>query len=129
MAIMTSAPGHFLIPTSPAPGTAVVQSGTANTYGTPTQLIASTAAALYITGIYVEVIEGTNLPTYVGVQLYITASTVVDSLNVPFGPTTGVAASQWGVYKPIFPYVPVANATKILAATFCTKACLISYSF
>jgi len=127
MGEMTAAPGHFMIPTAPAAGVAVAQSASANTYGTLTQLIASTAAALFITGVYVEVIAAANLPTYVSVELAVVASTIVDIANVPLGPTSGVAATQWAVYKPIFPPVPVAIATKILAATASSVASAISY--
>jgi len=127
MGEQASAPGHFMIPTAPAPGVACVQSAVANTFGTLTQLIASTAAALLITGIYVEVIAAANLPTYVAVELAVVASTIVDMAVVPLGPTTGVAATQWGTYKPINPPIPVANATKILAATASSVASAISY--
>lgn len=105
----------------------MAQSASANTYGTKTNIGGTSLGALYITGVYVEVIAGTNLPTYVGVQLYVTASTVIDTMNVPLGPTSGVASTQWAVYKPIYPPVPVAASTQILAATASSVASAISY--
>lgn len=131
MGLKTAGVGHFMIPIGPAPGTAVAQNATANTFTAAyVQLIASTAAALFITGVYVEVIAGTNLPTYVGVLLATGAAaseTIVDQMNVPLGPTSGVAATQWAVYKPIFPPVPVATATRIAAKTASSVASAISY--
>ncbi len=126
MAKMTSAPGHYMIPAAPAVGTAVAQSASANTYGTIVSL-GTSAAALFITGVYVEGIPATNLPTYLSVQLYITASTVVDTMNIPLDSSTGVAATQYACYKPIYPPVPVANATAILAATASSVASAISW--
>ena len=43
-------PGQFCIPTGPTIGTNVTKSATANTYGSYLEMIASTSAALYITG-------------------------------------------------------------------------------
>ena len=52
--IKTAGVGHFAIPTAPAAGTSVT-SGAANVFTTTyVALIASTAAALYITGIFVD---------------------------------------------------------------------------
>ncbi len=126
MGKMTSAPGHYMIPTAPAVGTAVAQSGSANTYGSIVSL-GTSAAALFITGVYIEGIPATNLPTYLSVQLYITASTVVDTMNIPLDSSTGVAATQYACYKPIYPPVPVATSTAILAATASSVASAISW--
>lgn len=41
----TAGVGHFLIPTAPAPGIAVVQSASANTFGTLTQIVLSSPMA------------------------------------------------------------------------------------
>jgi hypothetical protein len=50
MGVKTAGVGHFAIPTAPAAGTSCT-SGAANVFTTTyVQLIASTAAALYITG-------------------------------------------------------------------------------
>jgi hypothetical protein len=127
MGLMTVAPGHFLIPTAPAAGVSCAQSASANTFGTLTQLIASTSGALFITGIYISGAPATNIPTYVAYELAITASTIVDMGVVNFGPTTGVAATAQGVYKPIYPYVPVPTATKILATTASSVASAIAW--
>jgi hypothetical protein len=40
-----------------------------------------------------------------------------DTGEVPFGPSSGVAATQATVYKPIFPPVPVANGARIAVKT------------
>lgn len=53
MSVKTAGVGHFSIPTAPAVGTSCT-SGAANNFSAAyVQLIASTSAALYITGIYI----------------------------------------------------------------------------
>ena len=68
MSVKTAGVGHFQIPTAPAAGTSVT-SGAANAYTTtPVQLIASTAASIFITGLYVEE-AAVSAGTYVSVQI------------------------------------------------------------
>lgn len=52
--LKTSGVGYFLIPAGPGAGVTLTVGGSAWTYGAWTQLIASTAAALYIIGILID---------------------------------------------------------------------------
>lgn len=110
----TAGVGHFTIPTSPAAG-ASCTSGAANVYTTTyVQLIASTAAAIFITGIYVQ--RGSAAPTYVHVQLATGAAaseTIVGQHAIALPPTIAGALA----YKPIYPPIPVANAARISCKT------------
>jgi hypothetical protein len=122
----TAAPGHFLIPTAPAVGTTVAQSASANTFGTLTSM-GNAPSDLFITGIYISGVPTTNIPTYVAFEIAIVSATIVDMGVVDFGPTTGVAGTAQGVYKPIFPPVPVASGVAILTATASSIASAISW--
>jgi hypothetical protein len=79
------------------------------------QLIASTSAALYITGIYVEAAAALG-GTYDVVQLATGGAgseTIVGQylINLSTGTTTATG------YRPIYPPIPVANATRIACKT------------
>jgi hypothetical protein len=115
LSVKTAGVGHFQIPTAPAAGTSVT-SGAANVYTTnAVQLIASTAAALYITGIYAEE-AAVSAATYKSVQLMIGAGgseTVIGQYLI--SPSTGSTVTR--TYRPIFPPIPVANATRIAVKT------------
>jgi hypothetical protein len=111
----TAGVGHFTIPTAPAAGVSCT-SGAANVFTTTyVQLIASTSAALFITGIYVE--EAAALrprtswcssPRAAG-----GSETVVGQYLIP--PSTGSTVTR--SYRPIYPPIPVANATRIACKT------------
>jgi hypothetical protein len=108
-------PGHFAIPTAPAAGTSCT-SGAANVFTTTyVQLIASTAAALYITGFFVE--SATALGgTYDVVQLATGAAAsevIVGQYLVALSTGTTIATG----YRPIFPPIPVAISTRIACKT------------
>lgn len=111
----TAGVGHFQIPTAPAAGVSVT-SGAANVYTTtPVQLIAATAAALYITGIYCEE-AAVSAATYKSVQLMIgaaAAETIIGQYLVD--PKTGSTVTR--TYRPIHPSIPVANGIRISAKT------------
>src|SRR5882724_6550789 len=126
--IKSSNNGPFVIPTAPSAGTAVAQSASANTYGTVTQMIASTAEADYIIGITVEATT-TQVPTYLSVQLYTGAgNTVVATITIPVPFTAGGASTQVGLQFE-FPFpIPVATATKISVATASSAASAISWN-
>lgn len=115
MSVKTAGVGHFQIPTAPAAGVSVA-SGAANVYTTtPVQLIAATAAALYITGIYAEE-AAVSAATYKSVQLMIgaaAAETVAGQYLI--APSTGSTVTR--TYRPIFPPIPVANGIRISAKT------------
>lgn len=115
MSVKTAGVGHFQIPTAPAAGVSVT-SGAANVYTTtPVQLIASTAAALYITGIYAEE-AAVSAATYKSVQLMVgaaAAETVIGQYEI--APSTGSTVTR--TYRPIFPPIPVAAAARISAKT------------
>ncbi len=128
MGKMSASTGTFLIPTAPAVGITCAQSASANTFGSLTQIIASTGAALFITGVYVEAATATNIPTYVCVELAVVAATIVGTFNMPVDSTSGVAATTMAMYKPIWPPIPVATATKILAATASSVASAINWN-
>jgi hypothetical protein len=111
----TAGVGHFTIPTAPAAGTSCT-SGAANVFTTTyVQLIASTSAALYITGIYVEE-AGVSAATYIVVQLATGGAgseTVVGQHLI--APVTGSTVTR--CYKAIYPPIPVANAARIACKT------------
>ncbi len=111
----TANPGHFAIPTAPAAGTSCT-SGAANVFTTTyVQLIASTGAAIYITGIFVE--SATALGgTYDVVQLATGAAAsevIVGQYLIALSTGTTIATG----YRPIYPPIPVANATRIACKT------------
>jgi hypothetical protein len=111
----TAGVGHFTIPTAPAAGTSCT-SGAANVFTTTyVQLIASTSAALYITGIYVEE-AAVSAATYIAVQLATGGAgseTIVGQYLI--APNTGSTVTR--AYRPIYPPIPVANATRIACKT------------
>jgi len=115
MSNKTAGTGHFLIPTAPAAGTSCT-SGAANVFTTAyVQLIASTAAALYITGIYVEA-AAVSAATYKVLQLATGAAaseTIIGQYL--FAPETGSATTL--TYRPIYPFIPVATTTRISCKT------------
>jgi hypothetical protein len=115
VSVKTAGVGHFQIPTAPAAGTSVT-SGAANAYTTnAVQLIASTAAALYITGIYAEE-AAVSAATYKSVQLMIGAGgaeTVLGQYLI--APSTGSTVTR--TYRPIFPPIPVASGQRISVKT------------
>lgn len=116
MALKTAGAGHFQIPTMPAAATAVAQSASANTFGSYVQMIASTAAAIYIDGIFVTLTPTTNEPTYVAVQIGtgVAASEVtVDTQILPVVYTNGTTGAKVSMYIPIEPPIAVATATRI----------------
>jgi hypothetical protein len=79
------------------------------------QLIASTSAALFITGIYVEE-AAVTAGTYIIVQLATgaaAAETVVGQYLI--APQTGSTVTR--SYRPIYPPIAVANATRIACKT------------
>lgn len=115
MSVKTAGVGHFTIPTAPAAG-ASCTSGAANVFTTTyVQLIAATAAALYITGIYLEE-AGVTAGTYIIVQLATgaaAAETIVGQYLI--APVTGSTVTR--CYRPIFPPIPVANGIRISCKT------------
>jgi hypothetical protein len=115
MGVKTAGVGHFAIPTAPAAGTSVT-SGAANAFTTtPVQLIASTAAALYITGVHLES-SAALAATYVIVQLMVGGSgseTIIGQYLVPLSTGSTVALG----YRQIYPFIPVASGARISAKT------------
>lgn len=115
MSVKTAGVGHFTIPTAPAAGTSVA-SGAANTFTTTyVQLIASTAAALYITGIFVES-AGALAGTYEVVQLA-TGGAGSETIVGQYLVALSTGSTQASAYRPIFPPIPVANGTRIACKT------------
>jgi hypothetical protein len=115
VSVKTANVGHFAIPTAPAAGTSCT-SGAANVFTTTyVQLIASTSAALYITGIFIE--SATALGgTYDVVQLATGGAgseTIVGQYLIALSTGATIATG----YRPIFPPIPVANATRIACKT------------
>lgn len=128
----TAGVGHFTIPTAPAIGTVVAQNASANTYTAAyVQLSSAAPAAIFITGLYVQLAAGASIPTYMSVQLatgVAASEVVVGQHNMQFGPTSGVAATAWGVYKPIYPPIAVANGIRIAAKTASSVASGLSWA-
>ena len=118
--LKTASGGYFLIPAGPAAHTGVTPSGTGHTYGSWTEMIASTAAAIYIVGAiitvapesgknYVQLDIGTGAAaseTSVGEWKYSTQTFTDGALAQETVPTVST----------IFPFpIPVATATRIAA--------------
>src|ERR1035437_2387970 len=104
-----------MIPTSPAAGTSCT-SGAANVYTTTyVQMIASTVAALYITGVYVEAAAATA-GTYAHVQIATgaAASEVIQG-QYPIVYDTGSTVVHG--YCQINPPIPVAGSIRIAVKT------------
>jgi len=114
MSVKSTGVGKFTIPTAPAAGTSCT-SGAANVFTTTyVQLIASTGAAIYITGLFSE--RGSASPTYSITQLATGAAaseTIVGQIVSALQPTIAGACA----YTPIFPPIPVATGTRIACKT------------
>lgn len=115
MGLKTAGVGHFTIPTAPAAGTSCT-SGAANVFTTTyVQMIASTVAASYITGLYVEE-AAISAATYIAVQIATGGAgseTIVGQYLV--APVTGSTVTR--CYRPIYPPIPVAISTRIAVKT------------
>src|ERR1043165_7512568 len=115
MGVKGAGVGHFTIPTAPAAGTSCT-SGAANTLtSTYVQLIASTAAALYITGIHLEA-AAVRAATYGVIQLATGGAgseTVIGQYLMTFSTQSTVVLG----YRPIYPPIPVASGTRISCKT------------
>src|SRR6266550_2121560 len=120
MALKTASTGQFVIPTSPAVGT-TVSSGAANTYTTTyVQLLASTAAAIYIIGAGGS-ISSTARPTYMHLQIA-TGSAGAEAIigqipGLQYDAAGGASAANFNWITNINPWIPVATATRIAAKT------------
>ena len=128
--IKSSNNGLFTIPAAPSGGTAVAQSGSADTYGSYVQLTASTGEADYIVGIRFEATT-TQVPTYLSVQIGTGAGgseTNVGQANCGIEFTAGAASTQIGGYYAL-PYpIPVATTTRIAVKTASSAASAISWN-
>jgi hypothetical protein len=115
MGLKTAGVGHFTIPTAPAAGTSCT-SGAANAFTTTyVQLIASTSAALYITGVHLES-AAALAATYIILQLATGGAgseTVIGQYLVPLSTGSTVALG----YRQIYPPIPVATTTRIACKT------------
>jgi hypothetical protein len=115
MGLKTAGVGHFTIPTAPAAGTSCT-SGAANAFTTTyVQLIASTSAALYITGVHLES-AAALAATYIILQLATGGAgseTIIGQYLVPLSTGSTVALG----YRQVYPPIPVANAARISCKT------------
>jgi hypothetical protein len=115
MGLKTSGVGHFTIPTAPAAGTSCT-SGAANAFTTTyVQLIASTSAALYITGVHLES-AAALAATYIIIQLATGGAgseTIIGQYLIPLSTGSTVALG----YRQVYPPIPVANAARISCKT------------
>lgn len=124
MGLKTSSVGFFQIPTAPAALTAVAQSASANTLGSAVSF-GNSPSAMYITGVTIGVAT-TQVPTYVQIQILVAAS-IVASVLVPYGVSTGAAASVLTGYRQIYPPIPVANAAAITVKSASSVASAVSW--
>jgi hypothetical protein len=115
MGLKTAGVGHFTIPTAPAAGTSCT-SGAANAFTTTyVQLIASTSAALYITGVHLES-AAALAATYIVLQLATGGAgseTIIGQYLIPLSTGSTVALG----YRQVYPPIPVANAARISCKT------------
>lgn len=124
MSVKTAGVGHFQIPTAPAALTAVAQSASANTLGAAVSF-GNSPSALYITGVFIGVAT-TQVPTYVQIQILVAAG-IVASVLVPYGVSSGVAASVLTGYRAIFPPIPVANAAALTVKSASSVASAVAW--
>ena len=114
--LKTANTGYFFIPAGPSVGTAVTN-GIANTYGTYTELIASTSEALYIVGWTVARATISSTATYLAIMFGTGAATETDRGEDRVGLTTWTNAGiTTGVtfQKSVLPFpIPVAASTRI----------------
>lgn len=115
MALKTAGAGYFQIPTQPAAGTSIT-GGAANVFSAAyVQMIASTAAAIYVVGVMME-LTSTSKPTYANVRIATGGAgseTIVTDMVVSYSNTTGAAGTQlMGMVMFPFP-IAVATATRI----------------
>jgi hypothetical protein len=120
----TASVGHFQIPTAPAALTAVAQSASANTLGSAVSF-GNSPSALYITGVTIGAAT-TQVPTYVQIQILVAAG-IVGSVLVPYGVSSGVAASVLTGYRAIYPPIPVANGAAITVKSASSVASAVSW--
>jgi hypothetical protein len=129
--VKSSGAGPFTIPTAPSVGTAIAQSASANNFGSYVQTIASTANAIYITGVIVNLASGTNKPSYVNVQIGtgVAASEVtVGQIQIAGFQTSGVTGDVVGAIATIFPPIPVATSTRIALKTASDVASALAWN-
>ena len=113
----TASGGYFLIPAGPANSTSVSSSASADTYGSYVEMIASTAAAIYIVGVIIN-----STATFTFAQNYC-------QIMIGTGAAPETAVGEWkigsestgasGKRTPtIFPFpIPVATSTRIACKT------------
>lgn len=111
MSYKTASGGYFLIPAGPAESTAVTTGGTAHTYGSWTEMVASAGADLFIVAVTLQ--PGASPESYYQVDIGVGASSSEVSV--------GEVKMGWGVgsltvtpaYIPLpFP-IPVASGARI----------------
>jgi hypothetical protein len=124
LSVKTAGVGFFQIPTAPAALTAVAQSASANTLGSAVSF-GNAPSALYITGVTIGVAT-TQVPTYVQIQILVGGS-IVGSVLVPYGVSTGAAASVLTGYRQIYPPIPVANAGAITVKSASSVASAVGW--
>lgn len=131
MAVKSANAGPFTIPTAPSVGTTVAQNASANTFTAAyVQATASTSAALFITGVTVS-LASTSKPLYCNVQIATGGSgseTVVGQVQFGGFSTAGATGQQIGATIPIWPPIPVANATRIALKTASDVASALSWA-
>ncbi len=117
----TSGGGYFLLPAGPANGKTVASSASANTYGSWVEMIASTAAAIFVLGVLVQPDQNASaVQQYVQVDIGTGAAASESSVGEIKADTyeqasTGSGAlASFAVGPAMFPYpIPVAASTRI----------------
>lgn len=120
-AMKTQSSGYFTIPAMPSVGTTVTKSGTADTWGSWTAMIASTSAAIYIVGIR---IRDTAANAYVALDIGTGAGGAEASIGytVMSGEDTGTDSGVRGQTVMLPHAIPVATATRIACRTAGSRA-------
>ena len=113
--LKTQNTGYFFIPAGPSVGTTVT-SGGANTYGSWTEMIASTSAALYIVGVTVRYTNGTYVQVKFGTGAG-GAETAIGEARFIQTSNVGQLAAE---YFPLL--IPVATSTRIACQTASSAA-------
>ena len=109
----TASGGYFLIPAGPANSTTVASSASANTYGSYVEMIASTAAAIYIVGVLIHSVATLTFAlNYCQIQIGTGAAPETSVGEWKHGTeATGAVAT---LLPTVFPFpIPVATSTRI----------------
>jgi len=117
--LKTASGGYFTIPAQPSSGTGVASDAAGNTYGLWTQMIAATAADIYIVGVRVNIAAATTGANSVALDIGVGAAASEVSIGEVPSPSMdpGTDSGTQGATT-MLPYpIPVASGVRISCRT------------